>query len=139
VSSALPSPPTGRRRTTTAKPSGSGPERLAEPGAAGWWLHHAVLIESELATVVGSVGYKGPPEGGVVEMRYSVAPSWQRRGLATEASRALVAQAWARGAEVVVAHALKHLTPSIGVLLKLGFEPTHSGKPDELEFALRRA
>ena len=113
-------------------------EQLAEPGAAGWWLHYAVLIESEPGTVVGSVGYKGPPEDGVVEIGYSVVPSWQRRGLATEASRALVAEAWARGAEVVVAHTLEHLTPSIGVLRKLGFEPTHSSK-DELEFTLRRA
>jgi [ribosomal protein S5]-alanine N-acetyltransferase len=113
-------------------------ERLADPAAAGWWLHYAVLTESEPTVLVGSVGYKGPPEDGVAEIGYSVVPSWQRRGLATEASRALIGEAWARGADVVVAHALEHLTPSIGVLRKLGFERTESSQPDEVEFLLRR-
>jgi RimJ/RimL family protein N-acetyltransferase len=112
-------------------------ERLAEPAAAGWWLHYAVLTESEPDTLVGTVGYKGPPKDGVVEIGYSVVPSWQRRGLATEAARALIEEAWARGASVVVAHTLEHLTPSIGVLRKLGFERTASSQPDELEFTLR--
>jgi [ribosomal protein S5]-alanine N-acetyltransferase len=113
-------------------------ERLADPAAAGWWLHYAVLTESEPATLVGSVGYKGPPQDGVVEIGYSVVPSWQRRGLATEASRALIGAAWARGANVIVAHTLEHLAPSIGVLGKLGFERTESSHSDELEFRLRR-
>ncbi|MBV9940488.1 MAG: GNAT family N-acetyltransferase [Solirubrobacterales bacterium] len=113
-------------------------ERLAEPAAAGWWLHYAVLTESEPDTLVGSVGYKGPPEDGVVEIGYSVVPSWQRRGLATEATGALIEEAWARGANVVVAHTLEHLTPSIAVLRKLGFEPIESSQRNELEFTLRR-
>ena len=112
-------------------------ERLREPGAAGWWLYYAVLAESKPDTLIGSVGYKGPPADGVVEIGYSVVPSWQRRGLATEASRALIEEAWARGASVVVAHTLEHLTPSIGVLRKLGFERTESGDPDEVEFRLQ--
>ena len=112
--------------------------RLAEPSAAGWWLYYAVQIEPAPPTLVGSVGYKGPPKHGVVEIGYSVVASRQRRGLAPEACRALFAEAWARGAERVVAHTLEHLTPSIGVLRKLGFERTTSSEPDELEFTLRR-
>ena len=112
-------------------------EKLSEPGAAGWWLYYALHTEGS-QTLVGSVGYKGPPKDGVVEIGYSVVPSWQRRGLATEACRALIEAAWERGATSVVAYTLEHLVPSIGVLRKLGFEQTESDEPDELEFRLRR-
>lgn len=114
-------------------------ERLLEPGAAGWWLHYAVLAEPEPPTLVGSVGYKGPPADGAVEIGYSVVPSWHRRGLATEACRALIAAAWERGATVVLAHTLEHLAPSIGVLRKLGFESAESSEPDAIEFRLYRS
>jgi RimJ/RimL family protein N-acetyltransferase len=113
-------------------------EQLLAPGAAGWWLYYAVLAESERPMVVGSVGYKGPPRDGLVEIGYSVIPSCQRRGLATEACRAVISAAWDRGADVIVAHTLEHLTPSIGVLAKLGFERTQSTEPGEIEFRLRR-
>ena len=113
--------------------------QLADPAAAGWWLYYTLMTESEPATLVGSVGYKGPPNDGVVEIGYSVVPSWQRRGLATEASRALIEEAWARGANTIVAHTLEHLTPSLGVLRRLGFARTESSEQDELEFRLRRA
>jgi RimJ/RimL family protein N-acetyltransferase len=114
-------------------------ERLLKPGAAGWWLHYAVLTAPEPAMLIGSVGYKGPPADGVVEIGYSVVPSWQRRGLATEACRALIHAAWERGASIVVAHTLARLVPSIGVLRRLGFERADSSQADELEFRLRRA
>jgi RimJ/RimL family protein N-acetyltransferase len=74
-----------------------------------------------------------------VEIGYSVVPSWQRRGLATEASRALIESAWGRGAEVVLAHTLPHLTPSIRVLEKLGFAAAESSEDGVLAFALRRS
>jgi RimJ/RimL family protein N-acetyltransferase len=122
-------------------------EQLAQPGAAGWWLYYAVATQSATPTLVGSVGYKGPPADGVVEIGYSVVPSWRRRGLATEASQALIDAAWERGARMVIAHTLAHLEPSLGVLRKLGFEPAEpsgasaSSEPSEtseLEFRLQR-
>jgi RimJ/RimL family protein N-acetyltransferase len=113
-------------------------EALKQPGAAGWWLYYALLIGSHRATLVGSVGYKGPPADGVVEIGYSVVPSHRRRGLATEACGALIESAWTRGAEVVIAHTLEGLEPSIGVLHKLGFAPTDPLEPGAIAFALRR-
>jgi RimJ/RimL family protein N-acetyltransferase len=113
-------------------------QQLGRLGAAGWWMHYAVLTDAPTPTLVGSVGYKGPPTDGLVEIGYSVVPSWQRRGLATEASRALVEAAWKRGAEVVLAHTFEHLEPSIGVLRKLGFERLEPTDAGELEFTLRR-
>ena len=113
-------------------------DSLRRPGAAGWWLHYALRIRSGSSTVVGSVGYKGPPKDGVVEIGYSVVPSWQRQGLATEACRALIESAWRRGTEVVVAHTLEGLEPSIGVLRKLGFSASAGPEPGVLAFTLRR-
>ena len=113
-------------------------EQLSQPGAAGWWLHYVLLADSARPTLVGTLGFKGPPVDGVVEIGYSVVPSWQRLGLATEGCRALIEAAWERGAEVVVAHTLEHLEPSIGVLRKLGFQRAESSEPDVLEFRLCR-
>jgi RimJ/RimL family protein N-acetyltransferase len=89
--------------------------------------------------LIGTVSYKGPPKNGVVEIGYTVVPSWRRRGLATEASRALIEAAWEHGAEVVIAHTFPELEPSIGVLRKLGFEPAGSNDAGELKFRLPRA
>lgn len=114
-------------------------DALTEPGAAGWWLHYAVRIGRGDSSLVGSVGYKGPPKDGIVEVGYSVVPSWQRQGLATEACRALIESAWRRGAEVVVAHTLAGLEPSIAVLRKLGFAPSDPPEPGVLAFRLVRS
>ena len=111
-------------------------EQLALPEAAGWWLHYMLLRRPTAPTLVGTVSYKGPPTDGVVEIGYSVVPSWQGRGLATEGSRALIEAAWERGAEVVVAHTFEHLAPSIAILRKLGFQPAESSEPEALEFRL---
>ncbi len=111
---------------------------LQYPNAAGWWLHYILHAGAKRPTLVGIAGYKGPPSEGVVEIGYSIVPSWRRRGLATEACGALIEAAWQRGANVVVAHTLPHLEASIGVLRKLGFAPSESREPGVLAFALRR-
>lgn len=113
-------------------------DALARPGAAGWWLHYVVLTDAEPAVLAGTMGYKGPPSGGVVEIGYSVVPSLQRRGIAAEGCRALIETAWDRSADAVIAHTLPHLEPSIGVLRKLGFEPAAPPEPGVLAFELRR-
>ena len=95
-----------------------------------------LLADSARPILVGTVGFKGPPAHGVVEIGYSVVPSWQRLGLATEGCRALIEAAWERGAEVGVAHTFEHLEPSIAVLRKLGFQLAKSSEPDVLEFRL---
>ena len=113
-------------------------DALAAPDAAGWWLHYLVVTDAARPTLVGTAGYKGPPFEGVVEIGYSIVPSWRRRGLATEACEALVEAAWRRGADAVLAHTLPELEPSIGVLRKLGFAPSETPEPGVLAFVLRR-
>jgi RimJ/RimL family protein N-acetyltransferase len=50
-----------------------------------------VIIERESATVVGDIGFMGPPGADhTVEIGYSVIPDRRGRGYATEATRALV-------------------------------------------------
>jgi [ribosomal protein S5]-alanine N-acetyltransferase len=110
--------------------------KLAQPGSEGWWLHYLVHVDSN--TVVGTAGYKGPPVAGAVESGYSVVPSWQRRGIATEACAGLIAAARERGATIVRAHTLPHLVPSIGVLEKLGFTRDESSEEGAIGFVLRR-
>lgn len=114
-------------------------DALLRPGAAGWWLHYVVLPEGLRSTLAGIVGYKGPPTDGVVEIGYSIVPSFRRRGIAAEACAALIDGAWRRGADVVTAQTLPHLEPSIGVLRKLGFQPAPSRERGVLAFELPRA
>ena len=111
---------------------------LEDPRGAGWWLHYIVVTHAPRPTLAGVAGYKGPPVDGSVEIGYSIVPSWQRRGLATAAVRMLVEMAWDRGVEVVHAHTLPHLVPSIGVLRKLGFVSAEGPEPGVLAFELRR-
>jgi ribosomal-protein-alanine N-acetyltransferase len=63
-------------------------QAAAEPADEpfGVWL----IVERETNSVVGDIGFMGPPDGGVVEIGFSVIPDRRRRGYATEAARSLV-------------------------------------------------
>ena len=54
-----------------------------------------VMVERDSGSVVGDIGFIGPPdEAGSIEVGYSVIPDRRRRGYATEAAGAIVE--WAR-------------------------------------------
>lgn len=95
-------------------------DKLRErPDQAGWWLHFFVDAEGRL---VGSGGFVGPPDDGVVEIGYEIAPGHRGRGLATAAARALIDKAFDDGdAHTVIAHTLADDNPSASVLKRLGF------------------
>ena len=63
-------------------------QAAASPDAErfGVWL----IIERQTNSVVGDIGFMGPPEGGSVEIGFSVIPDRRRRGYASEAARAIV-------------------------------------------------
>lgn len=81
------------------------------------------LIERDSGTVVGDVGFHGPPdEAGTVEIGYSIVPERRQRGYATEGARALVEWALSQATvQVVVAGCDRDNIPSIRTLERLGF------------------
>jgi [ribosomal protein S5]-alanine N-acetyltransferase len=87
------------------------------------WVLGFALLHRDSGSVIGSAGFKGPPDAdGVVEVAYGIVPAFQGFGYATEATRALVTFAFAN---VVVkrvrAHTLPAHSASTSVLTKCGF------------------
>jgi ribosomal-protein-alanine N-acetyltransferase len=82
-----------------------------------------VIVERDGGSVVGDVGFHGPPDGtGAVEIGYSVVPSRRRRGYATEATSALVEWAASQpGVNDVVAGCAPDNLASIRTLERVGF------------------
>ncbi|HEV8264816.1 MAG TPA: GNAT family N-acetyltransferase [Gemmatimonadales bacterium] len=95
----------------------------AEPDV---WRHGFFVLHRESRSVIGSAGFKGPPDaGGMVEIAYGIVPSFEGRGYATEAATALVQFAFASGqVRLVRAHTLPVANPSTRVLVKCGFHRT---------------
>jgi len=107
--------------------------RLSEAvGQEGWWMYFVLLTDSGSGeSLIGTVGYKGPPSpDGMVEVGYGIVSDQHRRGFATEATRALLARAFAvPEVREVIAETLPELIASIGVMTKCGFE--HAGEGSE--------
>jgi RimJ/RimL family protein N-acetyltransferase len=108
---------------------------LQDEGPFGVWI----MVELENVTVVGDVGFIGPPgDDGVVEIGYSVVPDRRRRGYATEAGCALTYWALGRsGIETVVAGCARDNAASIRTLERIGFERTDESA-GEIRWQIRR-
>lgn len=105
---------------------GASLEQLQSAGPdAAWWCPWVFVHQRDLA-VIGLGGYKGPPSGdGVVEIGYGVAPRYRGAGYATEAARALLAEAFRQaGVQLVCAHTLPRWPASARVLAKCGLRQT---------------
>ena len=87
------------------------------------WRHGFFVIDREQRRVIGSAGFKGPPDAsGTVEIAYGIVPSCQGRGYATEVAQALVGFAFAtESVRLVRAHTAPAANASTRVLLKCGF------------------
>lgn len=113
-------------------------ERLRESvtGPTDPWFHGFGVIHRESNMMVGTTGFRGPPDDdGVVEIGYGIAPSYQGRGYATEAAAALVAFAFDHDAvRVVRAHTRPDANASTRVLAKCGF--TFTGPVEDPEDGL---
>ncbi len=99
---------------------------LRGSSGADLWRHGCFIIDRQRRSVIGSVGFKGPPNSsGIVEVAYGIVPGSQGRGYATEAARALVGYAVnSDGVRLVRAHTLPEENASTRVLLKCGFRHT---------------
>ena len=111
-------------------------ERLKTSTTADVWTHGFGMVHNASGTVIGSAGFKGPPDTeGVVEIAYGVVPQHQGKGYATEAARALVEFAFATGqVKRVLAHTLPQPNASTNVLTKCGFR--HVGEINDPEDGL---
>ncbi|MEP7374331.1 MAG: GNAT family N-acetyltransferase [Chitinophagaceae bacterium] len=96
-------------------------------GKIQWWSYLPVLKKTK--TLLGSCGYKGDPQNGMVEIGYEVAEAYRGWGLATEMAKALIKNA-VKNEEVdfVQAHTLAVENESGSVLIKSGMK-----KMEELE------
>jgi RimJ/RimL family protein N-acetyltransferase len=96
---------------------------LRSATAADPWRHGFFIIDPLRKKVVGTAGFKGPPDtDGVVEIAYGVAPEYQGRGYATEAATALVEFALSDPrVQTVRAHTLPEPNASTRVLTRNGF------------------
>jgi RimJ/RimL family protein N-acetyltransferase len=124
-------PDTFIARLTARAADEPAPDPLAEPWRSPW------LIAWD-GQVVGMLGCKGAPAGGVVEIGYGLAPSAQGRGLATEAVRALVEALAGAGVGTVAAETLVDNHASRRVLEKAGFTATGRRPSDEGELIIWR-
>jgi [ribosomal protein S5]-alanine N-acetyltransferase len=99
-------------------------ERLRASSVADPWLHGFAVVHPEINSVIGSIGFKGPPDDGrMVEIGYGIVPDFQGRGYATEAARACVAFAFDYPqVSLVRAHTLPTPSASTRVLTKCGFQ-----------------
>jgi len=90
------------------------------------WLARAMVLRNGGRTVVGNIGFHGPPDRrGMVEVGYTVDPDHRRRGYAEEAVRALFD--WAsreHGIRLFRASVGPNNEPSLGLIRKLGFVQT---------------
>ncbi|MBK8085476.1 MAG: GNAT family N-acetyltransferase [Devosia sp.] len=95
----------------------------ADPERARWLGSYIVSVVDGIETLVGTGGYKGPPDAsGTVEIGYSVVPAYQRRGIGTAAVDELVRRAVAHpGVRGVVAETPTRFEASRGLLEKCGF------------------
>lgn len=87
------------------------------------WRHGFFVVERDGQAVIGSAGFKGPPDtAGMVEIAYGIVPSRQGRGYATEAAGALLRFAAADDrVRLVRAHTMPEGDASTRVLRKCGF------------------
>lgn len=110
----------------------------AEHGWSFWYL----ATREEPIELAGVCGFKGwPDQLGSVEIGYSILASYQRRGFATEAVHRLTGWAFSHhNVQEVCAETLPHLSQSIRVLEKNGFQRTGPGsEAGVIRYAIKRS
>ena len=101
---------------------------VEQPAGHAWGTRF--FVSGDPPELVGWGGFKGPPNDGVVEVGYEIAEARQGRGLATAATNAMVAEAFADDrVTTVIAHTLPERNASNRVLEKAGL--TFDGEASE--------
>jgi RimJ/RimL family protein N-acetyltransferase len=110
-----------------------------DPASEPWLLRY--YIERETNTLVGFGGGCGLPKSGAWTIGYSVLPQFRRRGYASEATAALIAQAFEHEeVERIIAETYPELVASLGVMQKNGFRFVGPGEGERvIRYELRRS
>jgi GNAT superfamily N-acetyltransferase len=104
----------------------------ADPGGLPW-LARAIVVTDDagIRRLVGSIGFHHPPIDGVVEIGYNVEPAFRRRGIATEAVRAMLDWAADQGVHSIRASVAATNLASRGVIAQFGFEQSGTEYDDD--------
>jgi len=97
---------------------------LEDPARQGSANFYWVILRDGATsrTLVGGCGYHTPSEG-TLQVGYGLVPDFHRRGIATEATRAVVAELSGRpNVKRIVAETYPDHVASLGVMRKCGFE-----------------
>jgi ribosomal-protein-alanine N-acetyltransferase len=108
-------------------------EKLKEnPDGAGFFVWYVVSNEHQSRKLVGIVAFKGPPDAeGTIEAGYSILEKHQKRGIGTEATRAIMQWAFRSPAvRQINAETFPELRPSIRVMERCGM--TFRGEGSEV-------
>ena len=98
---------------------------------AHWFGYFA--IEGETQQMVGTCSFKGPPDGGVLEIAYFTFPGFEGRGIGTEMARFLLERARTlTGITAVIAHTLPERNASTRILEKLGMSFSREDIEDDV-------
>ncbi len=136
------------RMLEASVPEGWPPETVAEalvffrdlykahPGWVGWLSWYAIRVRPGAPVLCGSVGFKGPPDAGMIEIGYSVLPRYQNAGIATEMVGAMLDWALSQvGVRFIEAETTPDNIPSIRVLESNRFLCIGDGKePGSLRY-----
>ena len=110
-----------------------------DPDAVGWGLWYLVRNEpDEPRILIGNAGFKGRPANDSCEVGYSVLPTYQGCGYATEAVHALIRWAFQHPTvNRVAAETLPYLRRSIRVMEKCHMRYIGVGKLEEGQATVR--
>src|SRR3954470_6504529 len=115
-------------------------EMLERPASAAGWALWYVIRREPTRELAGAAGLEGRPVDGSWEIGYSLLPSFQGNGYATEASRELIRWAFShRDVERVTSETLPDLLDSIRVMEKCGMRFIGDGNPEEGQRTVRYA
>lgn len=94
-----------------------------DPSAAPWTTRAAVSVPD--GVVIGDAGFHGPPdEAGMIEVGFTVVPTYRRQGYARAMLTALLARATAEpGVKTVRARVKSDNSASLATLAGFGFTP----------------
>ncbi len=111
----------------------------ALPGRGPWGLW--LVIYRPVRMVVGAVGFQGPADAtGAVSIGYAIVAAHRRRGLATEATAALIDRAFGEPRiGCVQATCGADNAPSIKLLSKLGFALQGAAEAETLRWLVTRS